>query len=74
MRTKGELKWDFPASTLHSNPQRASAVERSEKGVVALIIKDAKENGGHAYTNASQIPATLGTDNQAYIQRPLRGM
>ena len=51
----------------------ASAVERSEKGVVALIIKDAKENGGHAYTNASQIPATLGTDNQAYIQRAFTG-
>ena len=51
----------------------ASAIERSEKGVVALIIKDAKENGGHAYTNASQIPATLGTDNQAYIQRAFTG-
>ena len=41
--------------------------------MVALIIKDAKENGGHAYTNASQIPATLGTDNQAYIQRAFTG-
>ena len=51
----------------------ASAIERSEKGVVALIIKDAKENGGHAYTNASQIPATLGTDNQAYIHRGYPG-
>lgn len=51
----------------------ASAVQRSEKGVVALILKDAKENGGHAYTNVTQVPSTLGAANQAYVQRAFLG-
>lgn len=63
----------LPSINIAFKSTAASAIERSEKGVVALIIKDAKENGGHAYTNASQIPATLGTDNQAYIQRAFTG-
>ena len=51
----------------------ASAVQRSEKGVVALILKDAKENGGHAYTNVTQVPSTLGAANQAYVQQAFLG-
>ena len=67
------IEMGLPSINIAFKSTAASAVERSEKGVVALIIKDAKENGGHAYTNASQIPATLGTDNQAYIQRAFTG-
>ena len=63
----------LPSINIEFKYTAASAIERSEKGVVALIIKDAKENGGHAYTNASQIPTALGTDNQAYIQRAFTG-
>ena len=31
-----------------------TAIQRSEKGIVALIIKDSKENGAHILTNATQ--------------------
>jgi hypothetical protein len=51
----------------------ASAVQRSQKGVVALIVKDAQANGGHTLTAASQIPELLGEDNRAYIQRAFTG-
>ena len=50
-----------------------TAIQRSEKGIVALIIKDSKGNGAHILTNATQIPTTLGAANQAYLQRAFLG-
>ena len=53
--------------------QAVTAVRRSEKGVVALIVKDSKSNGAHALTSAAQVPTTLGKGNQEYIQRAFTG-
>ena len=64
---------DSRNTTGNAVPTAASAVQRSEKGVVALILKDAKENGGHAYTNVTQVPSTLGAANQAYVQQAFLG-
>lgn len=50
-----------------------SAIQRSQKGVVALIVKDSKCNGPLSLTNSTQIPTELGRDNQAYIQRAFTG-
>lgn len=49
------------------------AIRRSEKGVVALIVKDSKGNGPYALTNATQIPTTIGKGNQDYIKRAFIG-
>lgn len=51
----------------------STAVARSEKGIVAVILKDAAANGAHVLTNVSQIPAELGADNKAYIARAFLG-
>jgi hypothetical protein len=51
----------------------SSAIERSQKGIVGIIIKDAAENGAHILTKTSQIPATLSADNKAYIERAFLG-
>jgi len=51
----------------------STAVARSEKGIVAIILKDAAANGVHILTNATQIPAALGADNKAYIARAFPG-
>jgi hypothetical protein len=53
----------------------ASAVQRSEKGVVAVILKDsaAAAAGAHVLTGAGQVPATLGKDNQEYVKRTFLG-
>lgn len=53
--------------------QAASAVRRSQKGVVALIVKDAKAPGGHVLTSIADIPAELGADNAAYVGRAFLG-
>lgn len=53
--------------------QAASAIERSEKGIVGIILRDASATGAHILTKTSQIPAALGTENQAYITRAFLG-
>lgn len=53
--------------------QASSAIARSEKGIVALILRDAKENGGHVLTGITQIPEGLGLANQNYIKRAFLG-
>ena len=51
-----------------------TALERSQKGVVAVILKDAADSGAlGAMTTASQIPTTLTAGNQAYLQRAFLG-
>lgn len=50
-----------------------SAINRGSKGTVAVILRDSAEVDPVALTQASQIPATLGADNQAYLQRAFLG-
>lgn len=64
---------NLPNINIAFSTQAASAIARSQKGVVALIIRDANANGGHTLTNITQIPTTLGADNQAYIERAFIG-
>lgn len=53
--------------------QAASVITRSEKGIVALIVRDTAENGGHILTNSTQIPKGLGIENKDYIGRAFIG-
>lgn len=63
----------LPNINIAFTTQAASAIARSEKGVVALIVRDTKENGGHILTKTTQIPVGLGAENQAYITRAFFG-
>lgn len=51
----------------------ASLITRSDKGIVAIAIKDAKANGSYTLTTTSDIPTTLGANNIAYIKRAFIG-
>ncbi len=53
--------------------QAASFAERSEKGVVAVILKDTKLPGAHEYTSAAEIPTELTKENQDYLKRAFLG-
>lgn len=57
---------------IFTNAASATAV-RSNRGVAALIIRDTAANGAHILTNAAQIPAALGAENKAYIERAFLG-
>lgn len=51
-----------------------TAMERSQKGVVAVIVKDAAKNGALGpMTSTAQIPTELTAANQAYLQRAFLG-
>lgn len=50
-----------------------NAIRRSQKGVVALIVKDASANGAHVLTKEADIPAALSAANKAYISRAFLG-
>ena len=51
----------------------STAIRRSQKGVVAIIIKDAAAPGAHVLTNVTQIPLALGTANKDFISRAFTG-
>jgi hypothetical protein len=63
----------LPNINIAFSTKAASSVARSEKGVVALILRDANANGGHILTSATQIPTTLGVENKDYISRAFIG-
>ena len=63
----------LPNINIEFTTAASTAIARSEKGIVAIILKDAAANGAHVLTNATQIPATLGTENKAYIARAFTG-
>jgi len=50
-----------------------TAIGRSQKGVVALIVRDGKEIGEHIIYNATQIPKELGVENKKYMERTFLG-
>jgi hypothetical protein len=63
----------LPNINIAFSTQAASSVARSEKGIVALILRDANANGGHTLTSITQIPVTLGVENRDYISRAFIG-
>ena len=50
-----------------------SAISRGTKGTVAMIVRDAAELAPVVLTQAAQIPAELGKENQDYIKRAFVG-
>lgn len=63
----------LPNINIAFSTQAASAIARSQKGIVALIVRDTVENGAHILTNAMQIPKGLSEENKAYIERAFIG-
>lgn len=66
----------MPALTITFQQAGSSAVARSQKGTVALILRDAVAEGTalhYTLTSTAQIPAALGTENEAAIRRAFLG-
>jgi hypothetical protein len=63
----------LPNINIAFSTQAARSVERSQKGIVALILRDTNANGGHVLTSVTQIPDTLGVENKEYISRAFIG-
>lgn len=66
----------MPALTVAFKQRASTAVARSQKGTVALILRDAAadtEARRYTLTSTAQIPSMLGTENQAAIRRVFLG-
>lgn len=68
----------LPEILINFTTSGLSAIERSERGIVCLILDEATPQGAHAYidemTDASQIEATYYTAaNEAYIKMAFEG-
>lgn len=51
----------------------ATAITRSQKGVVAIILRDENANGAHVLTSSLQIPSGLSKENKDYVDRAFLG-
>lgn len=63
----------MPSVNIAFESKASSAIARSQKGVVALIVKDSKSNGPLVLTGPEQVPTALGVGNQEYIKRAFAG-
>jgi hypothetical protein len=64
----------MPSINIAFQEAASTALARSQKGTVALILRDAAlADKSYTLTAASQIPATLGTGNQAAVRRAFLG-
>ena len=66
----------MPTLTVAFKQRASTSVARSQKGVVAFLIRDAvadEEAKTYTLTSTAQIPQTLGTANQAAIRRAFLG-
>lgn len=63
----------LPNINIAFSTKAASAITRSQKGIVALIVRDTAKNGGHVLTGSTQIPKELSEENKAYIERAFIG-
>lgn len=66
----------LPNINIAFSTQAASAIERSEKGVVGIILKDAAGLGAHILTKPTQVATELGdlgVENQEYVKRAFLG-
>lgn len=64
----------MPSITITFQQLASTALARSQKGTVALILRDAAlADMTYSLTAASQIPKTMGTANQAAVRRVFLG-
>ncbi len=63
----------IPSINIVFSEAAAATAAASGKGIVALIVKDINETGGHTMTRASQIPSKLTESNKEYIKRAFIG-
>lgn len=65
----------LPNINIEFKSQAISAIKRSAKGIVAIILRDATvvAQGPHILTNSTQVPAELGAVNKSYIEQAFIG-
>ena len=63
----------LPSITIAFQTTGITAIQRSEKGTVALILRDSAGQGSYELSDITEIPSGLSADNTACIQRAFLG-
>ena len=63
----------LPSINITFQTLAASAIKRSQKGIIAMILQDSKELGVHTLSGISDIPEELSAANKAQIQLAFMG-
>lgn len=63
----------LPNINIMFRTQASDIIERSQKGVVGMILKDTAAAGGHEITSEAQIPSGLSAQNKGYVERAFLG-
>ena len=63
----------LPDITIEFKTTGITAIKRSKKGIVALILRDEKVTGSNKITNVTEIPEGLAAENAEYIKRAFLG-
>ena len=67
------MNMKLPSINIIFKAAAEETVQRLRKGVAAVIVKDAKNNGGYVLTSERQLPAELGEDNKDYVRQAFLG-
>ena len=63
----------LPSLVIKFQAAAQAAANRSKKGYVGVLVRDAKEQGVHPLSSAGLIPTELGQENRDYIARAFTG-
>ena len=57
----------LPSVIVEFKQKASTAIQRGNTGIVALVLRDSKEQGLHMIKGAYDIPVNLSEDNKKYI-------
>ena len=63
----------LPSIVVKFKTQASSLIRRSQRGTVAIILKDTTATGGHVIYRKEDIPTGIGAANKKYIERSMIG-
>ena len=63
----------LPSVNIVFKQEGITAIERGERGIVALVLRDAEALGGHTVYDITDCPAELSEDNRVFIIDSLKG-
>ena len=63
----------LPSVNIVFKQEGITAIERGERGIVALVLRDTKALGKHTIYDISDCPSELSEDNKRYILDALKG-
>lgn len=63
----------LPSIVVKFKTQASTLIRRSQRGTIAIILKDTAANGGHVIYRKEDIPAGIGAANKKYVERAMIG-